>query len=92
MDRTRLQQVGLSAAKGIAATLGVPLVGYDHIAAHLYACRLAHPGAVIFDCAVEKEESCFPMIPSGAAHNEMILAAGQSGGVAGVTDEGKVLV
>jgi acetolactate synthase-1/2/3 large subunit len=53
---------------------------------------LAHPGAVIFDCAVEKEESCFPMIPSGAAHNEMILAAGQSGGVAGVTDEGKVLV
>jgi N6-L-threonylcarbamoyladenine synthase len=33
--------VGLSAAKGIAATLGVPLVGYDHIAAHLYACRLA---------------------------------------------------
>ena len=34
--------VGLAAAKGIAATLRVPLVGYDHIAAHLYACRLAH--------------------------------------------------
>lgn len=34
--------VGLSAAKGIAATLGLPLVGYDHVAAHLYACRLAH--------------------------------------------------
>jgi len=33
--------VGLAAAKGIAVTLGVPLVGYDHIAAHLYACRLA---------------------------------------------------
>jgi acetolactate synthase-1/2/3 large subunit len=32
------------------------------------------------------------MIPSGAAHNEMILAPGQAGGVAGVTDEGKVLV
>jgi acetolactate synthase-1/2/3 large subunit len=32
------------------------------------------------------------MIPSGAAHNEMLLAAGQEGGVAGVTDEGKVLV
>jgi acetolactate synthase-1/2/3 large subunit len=32
------------------------------------------PKAVIFDCVVEKEENCFPMIPSGKAHNEMILA------------------
>jgi len=31
------------------------------------------PKAVIFDCLVEKEENCFPMIPSGKAHNEMIL-------------------
>jgi N6-L-threonylcarbamoyladenine synthase len=38
--------VGLAAAKGIAATLGCPIVGYDHIAAHLYACRLAHGEAV----------------------------------------------
>ncbi|MEY3205661.1 MAG: tRNA N6-adenosine threonylcarbamoyltransferase [Planctomycetota bacterium] len=34
--------VGLTAAKAIAAVLRVPIVGYDHIAAHLYACRLAH--------------------------------------------------
>ena len=27
------------------------------------------------DIRVNKEESCFPMIPSGAAHNEMILSA-----------------
>jgi acetolactate synthase-1/2/3 large subunit len=47
---------------------------------------------VIADIAVAKDENCFPMIPSGAAHNEMILAPGQEGGVAGVTDEGKVLV
>jgi acetolactate synthase-1/2/3 large subunit len=53
---------------------------------------LAHPGPVIADIAVAKDENCFPMIPSGAAHNEMILAPGQTGGVAGVTDEGKVLV
>ncbi|TDH60922.1 acetolactate synthase 3 large subunit [Dankookia rubra] len=53
---------------------------------------LAHPGPVIADIAVAKDENCFPMIPSGAAHNEMILAPGQAGGVAGVTDEGKVLV
>jgi len=32
-----------------------------------------HPGAVIFDCIVAKEENCLPMIPSGKAHNEMIL-------------------
>ncbi|MCA3275702.1 MAG: acetolactate synthase 3 large subunit [Roseomonas sp.] len=47
---------------------------------------------VIADICVTKDENCFPMIPSGAAHNEMILGPGQEGGVAGVTDEGKVLV
>ena len=31
------------------------------------------PMPVIFDCRVEKAENCFPMIPSGKAHNEMIL-------------------
>jgi acetolactate synthase-1/2/3 large subunit len=31
------------------------------------------PRPVIFDCVVEKEANCFPMIPSGKAHNEMIL-------------------
>jgi acetolactate synthase I/II/III large subunit len=31
------------------------------------------PRAVIFDCVVDREENCFPMIPSGKAHNEMIL-------------------
>jgi acetolactate synthase-1/2/3 large subunit len=29
---------------------------------------------VLFDCRVTKDENCFPMIPSGKAHNEMILA------------------
>ncbi len=32
-----------------------------------------HDGPVIFDCLVEKHENCFPMIPSGKAHNEMLL-------------------
>ena len=31
------------------------------------------PRPVIFDCIVAKDENCFPMIPSGKAHNEMIL-------------------
>jgi len=28
---------------------------------------------VIFDCIVDQEENCFPMIPSGKAHNEMLM-------------------
>ncbi|MFM8414963.1 MAG: tRNA (adenosine(37)-N6)-threonylcarbamoyltransferase complex transferase subunit TsaD [Planctomycetota bacterium] len=42
--------VGLAAAKGIAATLRLPIVGYDHVAAHLYACRLAHGDAMRYPC------------------------------------------
>ena len=34
---------------------------------------LAYDGPVIMDCLVEKHENCFPMIPSGKAHNEMLL-------------------
>lgn len=34
---------------------------------------LAHPGPVVFDCRVETLANCLPMIPSGKAHNEMIL-------------------
>ena len=54
------------------------------------------PKAVIFDCIVDRAENCFPMIPSGKAHNEMILAdLGDDAGVeiGSVIDEkGKMLV
>jgi acetolactate synthase I/II/III large subunit len=33
------------------------------------------PGPVIFDCRVAQLANCFPMIPSGKAHNEMLLGA-----------------
>ncbi|MDE2384793.1 MAG: acetolactate synthase 3 large subunit [Alphaproteobacteria bacterium] len=33
------------------------------------------PGPVIFDCEVANLANCFPMIPSGKAHNEMLLGA-----------------
>ncbi len=33
------------------------------------------PGPVIVDMVVSKEENCFPMIPGGAAHNEILLGA-----------------
>ena len=32
-----------------------------------------HPGPVLFDCRVERAENCLPMVPSGSAHNQMIL-------------------
>jgi len=32
-----------------------------------------HNGPVIFDCHVDPSENCFPMIPSGKPHNQMIL-------------------
>jgi acetolactate synthase, large subunit, biosynthetic type len=50
------------------------------------------PRPVIFDCVVDKAENCFPMIPSGKAHNEMILgdAAEDIGSV--IDAKGKMLV
>ena len=50
------------------------------------------PRPVIFDCIVDKMENCFPMIPSGKAHNEMILgdAAEDIGAI--IDEKGKALV
>ena len=47
--------------------------------------------AVIADIRVDKLENCFPMIPSGAAHNEMLLGPGDEAETP-VTEEGMVLV
>jgi acetolactate synthase-1/2/3 large subunit len=51
---------------------------------------LSYDGPVIFDCVVDKLENCYPMIPSGAAHDEMILPDAVEG--AGVSEAGKMLV
>ena len=48
------------------------------------------PGPVLFDCRVAREENCFPMIPSGKAHNEMILAGDVTANA--IDDAGKKLV
>jgi len=45
---------------------------------------------VLFDCVVDKNENCYPMIPSGAAHNEMLLNDDSIDMEVG--DEGKVLI
>ncbi len=53
---------------------------------------LATDRTVIVDMVVDPKENCFPMIPSGAAHNEMILGPEHESEAAGITDEGLVLV
>lgn len=49
-----------------------------------------HPGPVIVDCMVSKSANCFPMIPSGAAHTEMLLHGDEVVGT--MDDEAKALV
>ena len=49
---------------------------------------LKHP--VIVDVIVDQKENCFPMIPSGAAHNEMLLGPDDKAGK--LSDEGLALV
>ncbi len=49
---------------------------------------------VIFDCRVDKHANCFPMIPSGEAHNNMLMGADMTDEdlQRAISDEGKVLV
>ena len=72
-------------AKGLRAT------SVDELDA-VIAEMLAHPGPVIADICVDEKENCFPMIPSGAAHNQMILGPEHQDRTAGITDEGMMLV
>ncbi|HEY6860154.1 MAG TPA: acetolactate synthase 3 large subunit [Pseudolabrys sp.] len=47
---------------------------------------------VLFDCVVDPKENCFPMIPSGRAHNEMLLGDAGVSVEDAITEEGKVMV
>jgi len=44
---------------------------------------------VIFDCVVDKTENCYPMIPSGKPHNQMLLGKQDE---EEISEEGKILV
>src|SRR5690242_19609301 len=73
---------------------------------HAVGMRCDHPGElddkiremievnkpVIFDCVVDPAENCFPMIPSGRAHNEMLLGDATTRVEDAVTEKGKMLV
>ena len=73
---------------------------------HAHGIRCEHPGEldekiremievrkpVLFDCVVDPAENCFPMIPSGRAHNEMLLGDAAMRAEDAVTEQGKVMV
>ncbi|MEP7221199.1 MAG: biosynthetic-type acetolactate synthase large subunit [Novosphingobium sp.] len=68
---------------------GIRIQSEDELDAGIQA-MIDHPGPVMVDCRVSKAANCFPMIPSGAAHTDMIL---QGDAVAGtMDDEAKALV
>jgi acetolactate synthase-1/2/3 large subunit len=55
---------------------------------------IAVPKPVIFDCRVDKHANCFPMIPSGEAHNHMLMGDDltEQDLEDAITEEGKVMV
>ncbi len=53
---------------------------------------LESPNPVIADIAVDERENVYPMIPSGAAHDDMLMGPEGEAHGRGVTDEGLVLV
>ena len=73
---------------------------------HAHGIRCEHPGEldekiremievkkpVMFDCVVDPAENCFPMIPSGRAHNEMLLGDAATRVEDAITEAGKVMV
>ncbi|WP_294327385.1 acetolactate synthase 3 large subunit [uncultured Sphingomonas sp.] len=68
---------------------GIRIEHPDELEAGIQA-MLDHDGPVIVDCMVAKLANCFPMIPSGAAHTDMILQANEVSGE--MDDEAKALV
>ena len=52
---------------------------------------IKNDNAVICDIHIDPTENCFPMIPSGAAHNEMLLGPNDETETP-VSEEGMVLV
>jgi acetolactate synthase-1/2/3 large subunit len=68
---------------------GLRIEGLQDLEAGIDA-MLAYDGPVIVDCRVAKLSNCFPMIPSGASHVEMILSDHKVSGE--MSDEAKALV
>jgi len=68
---------------------GIRIEGLQELESGI-AEMIATPGPVLVDCRVAKLSNCFPMIPSGAAHTDMLLDPSQVSGT--MDDEAKALV
>ncbi|MFC3097698.1 biosynthetic-type acetolactate synthase large subunit [Alteraurantiacibacter palmitatis] len=68
---------------------GIRITREDELDAGIKA-MMEHDGPVMVDCQVSKDANCFPMIPSGAAHTEMLLYGDMVAGT--LDDEAKALV
>jgi len=71
-------------AVGLRATKPAELDG-------VIKAMLDSPKAVIADIMIDPKENCFPMIPSGAAHNEMLLGPADQADKP-ISEDGMVLV
>jgi acetolactate synthase-1/2/3 large subunit len=60
----------------------------DQVIKDMIACDKS----VIADIRVDPNENCFPMIPSGSAHNEMLLSPEEKSAADPVSEEGMILV
>ena len=77
--------VKLAEAYGVRGLRATQPSELDEVIAQM----LDHPGPVLADICVDPHANCFPMIPSGAAHNEMLLGDEPRAEVSG---DGKMLV
>ena len=68
---------------------GIRIEGLQELKSGI-AQMIATPGPVLVDCRIAKLSNCFPMIPSGAAHTDMLLDPSQVSGI--MNDEAKALV
>ena len=68
---------------------GIRIEGLQELESGI-AEMIATPGPVLVDCRVAKLSNCFPMIPSGAAHTDMLLDPSMVSGT--MDDEAKALV
>jgi acetolactate synthase-1/2/3 large subunit len=79
--------VKLAEAFGATGLRAVKPQDLDEVIARMIETK----GPVVVDVCVDQKENCFPMIPSGAAHNEMLLGPGDEAKKP-VSEEGMVLV
>jgi acetolactate synthase-1/2/3 large subunit len=68
---------------------GIRIETLDQLASGIQD-MIAYDGPVVVDCRVARLSNCFPMIPSGAAHTDMLLDPSQVSGT--MADEAKALV